>query len=67
MTPDSFKAWRRRLGLTQAGAAEALGLSARQIAYYEAGQREDGRAVVVPRTVALACAALEAGLTAPGR
>jgi hypothetical protein len=39
--------WRNRLSLT--AAAEALGLSRRQIAYYASGQHE------VPRTVLLAC------------
>lgn len=39
--------WRNRLSLT--GAAEALGLSRRQVAYYASGEHE------VPRTVLLAC------------
>lgn len=39
--------WRNRLSLT--AAAEALGLSRRQVAYYASGQHE------VPRTVLLAC------------
>lgn len=39
--------WRNRLSLT--AAAEALGLSRRQIAYYARGEHE------VPRTVLLAC------------
>jgi hypothetical protein len=39
--------WRNRLSLT--AAAEALGLSRRQIAYYASGEHE------VPRTVLLAC------------
>jgi hypothetical protein len=39
--------WRNRLSLT--AAAEGLGLSRRQVAYYASGQHE------VPRTVLLAC------------
>jgi Protein of unknown function (DUF2442) len=39
--------WRNRLSLT--AAAEALGLSRRQIAYYASGEHQ------VPRTVLLAC------------
>lgn len=44
-----FIRWRWRNRLSLAAAAEALGLSRRQIAYYASGQRE------VPRTVLLAC------------
>lgn len=58
MTPEEFKAWRKRLELTQTQAAEALGLSLRAIQYYERGERE------ITRTVALACAAVEAGIAA---
>jgi len=54
-------AWRMRLGLTQAQAAAALGLSHRMYRYYERGDREDGRPVRIPRTVALAAQQLEAG------
>jgi len=39
--------WRNGLSLTKA--AEALGLSRRQVAYYASGEHE------VPRTVLLAC------------
>lgn len=60
MTPESFKAWRKSLGLSQKEAAEALGLKRRIVQYYEKGVR-DGEAVEVPRTVRLACYALLAG------
>jgi len=58
MTPTDLTAWRQRLGLTKGQAAAALGVSYSMFRYYEAGKREDGRAVEIPRTVALACAAV---------
>ena len=64
MTPEQFKAWRTRRGQTQAEAARSLGLSKGSIELYEAGQRrDDGRPVLIPKTVELACAALELGIT----
>lgn len=44
-----FIRWRWRYGLSLSDAAEALGLSRRQVAYYASGER------TVPRTVLLAC------------
>jgi hypothetical protein len=44
-----FIRWRRRHGLSLTDAADALGLSRRQVAYYASGERP------VPRTVLLAC------------
>jgi Protein of unknown function (DUF2442) len=44
-----FIRWRWRYGLSLSDAAEALGLSRRQVAYYASGERP------VPRTVLLAC------------
>lgn len=59
MTPDSFKEWRTTMGFTQARAAEALGMSKPTIGNYERGaRREDGRPVIIPKHVALACRAL---------
>lgn len=59
MTPEQFKDWRTRLGLSQTAAAEALGLSRQSIENYERGRRrEDERPVVIPKAVALACAAV---------
>ena len=46
-----FIRWRWRNGLSLTNAAEALGLSRRQVAYYASGEHE------VPRTVLLACKA----------
>lgn len=67
MTSEQLKAWRKALGLTQRQAADALGLSRAAITNYEAGFRHGtGEPVVIPRTVALACAALRAGLGPEG-
>ena len=60
MPPESFKAWRKSLGLSQKEAAEALGLKRRIVQYYEKGVR-DGVDVEVPKTVRLACFALLQG------
>jgi hypothetical protein len=49
-----FIRWRWKHGLSLTGAAEALGLSRRQVAYYASGEHE------VPRTVLLACKGWEA-------
>jgi hypothetical protein len=49
-----FIRWRWRYGLSLSDAAEALGLSRRQVAYYASGERP------VPRTVLLACKGWEA-------
>jgi transcriptional regulator with XRE-family HTH domain len=62
MTPDDFHLWRKSLGLTQAKAAEALGLGKRAIEHYDTGKRPDGQPVTIPRHIALACAAIAAGL-----
>jgi hypothetical protein len=49
-----FLEWRLRHGLSLSGAAEALGLSRRMIAYYSNGEKQ------IPRTVLLACKGWEA-------
>jgi transcriptional regulator with XRE-family HTH domain len=53
MTPEEFRAWRKRLGLTQAQAAEALGRSRDWVAAAETGRRP------IDHTVELACWAIE--------
>ena len=60
MTPEDFKAWRERLDMTQQEAADAIGVTKRSVQMWEAGDRPIGR------TVALACAAINAGLTPVG-
>lgn len=49
-----FIRWRWRYGLSLSQAAEALGISRRQLAYYASGKH------VIPRTVLLACKGWEA-------
>lgn len=53
LTAEAFRAWRERKAYTLGGAARALGLSRRMVAYYERGEKP------VPRTVTLATRALE--------
>lgn len=63
MSPEQFKAWREHLGLSQQDAAAALGISKGSVQLYERGaRREDERPVVIPKTVALACAAIALGI-----
>ncbi|NUB29744.1 helix-turn-helix domain-containing protein [Azospirillum brasilense] len=56
MTADEFKTWRKGLDLTQQEAADAIGITKRSVQLYEAGTQP------VSRTIALACAAIAAGL-----
>ncbi|WP_091918270.1 helix-turn-helix transcriptional regulator [Mesorhizobium sp. YR577] len=59
MTPEDFKAWRKTMGFTQKDAGAALGITKWAIENYERGvRRDDGRPVVIPKTVALACSAI---------
>ncbi len=54
-TELDFLTWRTGLGLTQVQAAAALGLSRRQVQYYESGLEAVGGNVQTPmRTVELA-------------
>lgn len=53
LSAKAFRAWRERKAYTLDGAARALGLSRRMVAYYEQGEKP------IPRTVALATRALE--------
>lgn len=54
MTPDTLKSWRAALGLTQAGAAEALGIAVATYRDWEQGRY----APQSPKLVGLACAAV---------
>ena len=73
MTAAELRAWRERQGFTAKAAAEALGLSQNGYAAYERGYvtystRDEPLASTpyqmrpVPKHVALACAAITAGL-----
>lgn len=53
-----FLEWRLRHGLSLSGAAEALGLSRRMVAYYSNGEKR------VPRPILLACTGWEVGQAA---
>lgn len=53
MSNDEFAAWMARNRLSIATAADALGISRRMVSYYRSGEQE------VPRTVELACRAVE--------
>ena len=61
MTPRKFKRWRKRLKMSQKEAADALGLKPRMIQYYEKGERS-GEKVKIPKTVRLACYAIDQGI-----
>lgn len=69
MTPAEFRDQRLALGQTIDQRAADLGLSRRQVIHLEAGERRDvtdeagaPRPVPISRLVALACAAIAAGL-----
>ena len=67
MTNTELRAVRKRLGLTQAALAEALGISLSQLHNYERGSdRRTGAPCPVPRLVQLACRALAADESADG-
>lgn len=53
MTAEGFKAWRKRLGLSQREAARQLGISERQVGYFDHGEKP------IPYLDALAIEALE--------
>jgi predicted transcriptional regulator len=64
MNADGLRKWRKAMDLTQKDAAALLGLSEFTLINYEAGhRRDDGSPVVVPKYIALACAAIAEGIT----
>lgn len=68
MTPRDFRRWRRKLGLTQAQAAEKLGMGRSAIEQYDTGKRRAPVEIIerLPRYIALACAAISHGLAPYG-
>ena len=63
MTPSDLRAWQAHMGYTYDTAAAALGVSRGTYADWLAGRsRTTGRPIKIRRMVALACAALAAGL-----
>lgn len=54
LRPEEFRSWRIRHGLSQARAADALGISGRMVKYYEEGRH------MVPKTILLACKGYDA-------
>ncbi len=61
MKPAEFKRWRKQLGLSQKDAAQILGIKRRVVQYYEKGER-DGKEVLIPKSIALACYAVSQGV-----
>jgi transcriptional regulator with XRE-family HTH domain len=61
MTPDDFRAWRKRMGWTKVRAARELGISQASVSLYEKGERYDlpGVPVTIPRAIVLSCKLLE--------
>lgn len=56
MTAEEFKTWRSRLDMTQQDAADTLGVTKRSVQGWEDGTQP------IKRSIALACAAVQAGL-----
>ena len=67
MTPADLRAWQARMGISAREAARRLGVAAGTYQDWVTGKsRTSGKPVAPSRTVALACAALEAGLQPVG-
>lgn len=67
MTPDDLRAWQERMEISALEASRRLGVAYGTYRDWIAGaSRTTGKAVRITRVVALACAALEAGLAPVG-
>lgn len=68
MTPRDFRAWRRKMGLTQEKAAKILGMGRTAVSQYDTGKRRAPAEIIetVPRYIALACTAISHGLAPYG-
>lgn len=63
MTPSDLRAWQQAMGISGREAARRLGVSQATYQDWTTGKsRTTGKPVTPSRTVALACAALAAGL-----
>lgn len=63
MTTEDMRAWQAHMGYTYDTAAQALGVSRGTYADWLAGtSRTTGKPIKISRLVALACAALAAGV-----
>ena len=58
MDASEFKKWRKNRKLSQAEAAEKLGLKRRMIQYYEKGKKGE-KNIKIPKYIKLACFALD--------
>ncbi len=58
MNASEFKKWRKSSKLSQAEAAEKLGLKRRMIQYYEKGKKGE-KNIKIPKYIKLACFALD--------
>lgn len=54
MTPRDFRAWRRKMGLTQEKAAKILGMGRTAVSQYDTGKRRAPAEIIetVPRYIA---------------
>lgn len=59
ITPEQFKKWRIRHGMSQASCAARLGISQSSIFVYEEGKRSDGRKVEIPKLVSWGMSAID--------
>ena len=63
MIPDDLRAWQAKMGYTYDTGSAALGVSRGTYADWLSGRsRTTGKPIKISRLVALACAALEAGI-----
>ena len=63
MTTSDFRAWQARMGLTVRAAADLLGVAPSTVQDWRTGtSRSTGKPIELPPMLALACAALAAGL-----
>lgn len=67
MTSEQLRQWRTDMGLTQRGAALALGMVLKNYQQLEKGINwTTGKPISIDRRTALACAAIRAGLAPEG-